>query len=157
MKFAELFPLRKRQGLTLIGLMLALALLGLLATWGLSKLPLSLRGSTSSEAIAARKDMESIMQGLVRYRLDNGTYPTTEQGLLALVLKPTTAPAPQRWQLGGYVKRLPRDPWGHSYHYRLQDNDAILISYGAQGPLHGADDPDNTIIRIEGKHYTSSP
>ena len=67
--------------------------------------------------IAAKQDIASLMQALKLYRLDNQRYPTTEQGLQALVAKPTGSPVPLNWKPGGYVERLPRDPWGSPYQY----------------------------------------
>jgi general secretion pathway protein G len=84
--------------------------------------------------IAAKQDVASLMQALKLYRLDNLRYPTTEQGLQALMAKPTTGPIPPNWKAGGYLERLPRDPWGNPYQY---------LNPGVQGEIdtfsHGAD------------------
>lgn len=86
------------------------------------------RGTTSSlfhskqdtdkaRVLAARQDIEILTQSLKLYRLDNTRYPTTEQGLQALTMKPTTGPNAAGWKQGGYIDRLPRDPWGNPYQY----------------------------------------
>jgi general secretion pathway protein G len=67
--------------------------------------------------VAAKADIYGIVQALKLYRLDNGFYPTTEQGLGALTARPTTQPVPGNWKQGGYLERLPKDPWGSDYHY----------------------------------------
>ena len=66
----------------------------------------------------ARQDIRAIESALKLYRLDNFRYPTTEQGLAALVDKPTSQPEPRNWKSGGYLDRIPTDPWGEVYHYR---------------------------------------
>ena len=70
-----------------------------------------------ARVIAAKQDIASVMQALKLYRLDNQRYPATEQGLQALVAQPTTAPLPPNWKAGGYVERLPKDPWGNPYQF----------------------------------------
>ena len=67
--------------------------------------------------IAAKQDIGTIMQALKLYRLDNGRYPTQDQGLNALIQKPSTDPIPNNWKDGGYLERLPNDPWGNGYKY----------------------------------------
>jgi general secretion pathway protein G len=70
-----------------------------------------------ARTIAAKQDLSTIMQALKLYRLDNGVYPTQEQGLQALLSKPMIPPIPQNWHDGGYLERLPNDPWGNPYQY----------------------------------------
>lgn len=147
----ERIPAGKRKGLTLIGLMLIIALIGIVLTWGLGKIPPHFLGTTSTEARTAQNELVEIMKGLEKYRQDNGTYPSSEQGLLSLVLRPNIAPVPSNWQTGGYIKRLPRDPWGNSYQYQRTGNDIVVFSYGPQGPEHGLDDDDNSVIRLSNK------
>ena len=76
-------------------------------------------GIAAGEAgvIAAKQDIASLMQALRLYRLDNQRYPTTEQGLQALVARPASAPLAPNWKAGGYLERLPKDPWGNPYQY----------------------------------------
>ncbi|QVN18859.1 type II secretion system major pseudopilin GspG [Burkholderia pyrrocinia] len=75
-------------------------------------------GKDEMRRLAARQDIGTVIQALKLYRLDNGAYPTQEQGLAALVQKPTGAPAPANWKEGGYLERMPPDPWGAPYQYR---------------------------------------
>jgi general secretion pathway protein G len=84
----------------------------------------------------ALKDMATIVQGLADYKKDNGMYPSTEQGLLALILKPTRGPAAKGWETGGYIDRLPHDPWGNPYQYRIDEAEQTyqVFSYGPLGP-----------------------
>lgn len=84
---------------------------------------------------AARQDIGSIVQALKLYRLDNGRYPTQDQGLQALIAKPSTDPIPTNWKDGGYLERLPNDPWGHSYKYLNPGvhSEIDVFSYGADG------------------------
>lgn len=102
----------------------------------------------SPQAVAAEKDMRAIAEGLQRYRQDNGRYPSSEQGLLALIIRPVRAPVPANWQTGGYVDRLPRDPWNNSYQYQAAEdgNSFELFSYGESGPEAGLDDAQ--VIRL---------
>lgn len=93
---------------------------------------------------AAKADIEAnISLALDLYALDNGTYPTTEQGLGALVSRPNTTPIPENWK-GPYLKKgIPKDPWGRPYHYRypgeFNREDYDLYSYGGDG-VEGGDD-----------------
>lgn len=88
-----------------------------------------------ARVIAARQDLASLSQALKLYRLDNQKYPSTEQGLQALVDKPTTHPVPPNWKSGGYVERLPKDPWGAAYQYLNPGlhGEIDVFSYGADG------------------------
>jgi len=72
---------------------------------------------SGSLIIAAKQDMAILEQALKLYKLDNQRYPTTEQGLRALVTKPTSGPAANHWPSGGYLERLPKDPWSGEYRY----------------------------------------
>ncbi|NTZ08200.1 type II secretion system protein GspG [Burkholderia metallica] len=88
---------------------------------------------------AARQDIGTITQALMLYRLDNGSYPSQEQGLVALVQKPVIDPLPNNWKDGGYLERLPNDPWGNSYKYLNPGvHGAIdVFSYSADGKEGG--------------------
>src|SRR5712671_1728740 len=98
-----------RRGFTLLEVMVVVVILGILAALVVPKI---ISRPDEARVIAAKQDIASLMQALRLYRLDNQRYPTTEQGLQALVTKPTTTPAPPNWKAGGYIERLPRDPWG---------------------------------------------
>jgi len=86
---------------------------------------------------AARHDVQAIVQALKLYKLDNGFYPSTEQGLKALVEKPTTAPIPNNWK--SYLDKAPVDPWGHPYVYLSpgMHGEVDVMSYGADGQPGG--------------------
>ena len=104
------------RGFTLIEIMVVITILGVLAALIVPRVV----GRTDDAKIAAAKqDIASIMQALKLYRLDNGRYPTTDQGLQALIAKPATEPVPGNWKQGGYIERttVPTDPWGEPYKY----------------------------------------
>ncbi|MGB8251093.1 MAG: type II secretion system major pseudopilin GspG, partial [Azonexus sp.] len=105
--------LRKRHsGFTLIEVMIVIVILGVLAALIVPKV---MGRPDEARIAAARQDIFTIMQSLKLYKLDNRRYPTTEQGLAALVQKPSQAPVPQSWSAGGYLEKLPNDPWGQPY------------------------------------------
>jgi len=106
--------LLRARGFTLIEIMVVIVILGILAALIVPKV---LERPDEARVIAAKSDIAAIMQALKFYRLDNQRYPTTEQGLNALVEKPTIAPLPPNWKNNGYLERLPKDPWGHNYQY----------------------------------------
>ena len=102
------------SGFTLIEVLVVVAILGILAA---IVVPRIMDRPDEARRVAAKQDVASIVQALKLYRLDNGGYPTTEQGLGALVARPTTNPVPPNWKQGGYLERLPKDPWGSDYQY----------------------------------------
>ena len=89
--------------------------------------------------IAAKQDIATLMQALKLYRLDNQRYPTNEQGLQALISKPSGGPAPPNWKAGGYLDRLNKDPWGNPYEYRSPGShgEVDVYSFGADGKPGG--------------------
>lgn len=105
---------RSAAGFTLIEIMVVVVILGLLAAVIVPKV---MGRPDEARAVAARADIAAINQALKLYRLDNSMYPTSEQGLLALVQRPTSNPLPINWKTGGYLDRVPKDPWGHEYQY----------------------------------------
>ena len=105
---------RSQLGFTLSEVMVVIAIIGIMATL---IVPQIMNKPNEARVIAAKQDISSIVQALKLYRLDNSRYPTTEQGLSALVAKPTSEPIPQNWKPNGYVDRLPKDPWGFAYQY----------------------------------------
>lgn len=125
-----------QQGFTLIELMVVLVILGVLAALIAPKL---MDRPDEARVIAARQDIASIMQALKLYRLDNIRYPSTEQGLQALVSKPTLEPIPGNWKGSGYLERLPKDPWGHPYMYLQpgRHGEIDVFSLGADGQPGG--------------------
>ena len=102
------------RGFTLIEVLVVVAILGILAA---IVVPRIMDRPDEAKRVAAKADVAAIVQALKLYRLDNGNYPTTDQGLIALVQRPTTAPIPPNWKQGGYLDKLPRDPWGSDYQY----------------------------------------
>jgi len=120
------------QGFTLIELMVVILILGLLATIVvLNVMPAQDKAMTEK----ARTDVALLEQGAERYRLDNFAYPTTEQGLAALAAPPPGLAHPERYPEGGYIKRLPSDPWGNPYHYESPGRHGAIDVYslGADG------------------------
>ena len=103
-----------RRGFTLIEVLVVVAILGILAA---IVVPRIMDRPDEAKRVAAKADIGAIVQALKLYRLDNGGYPTTDQGLLALVQKPATQPIPPNWKQGGYLDKLPHDPWGGDYQY----------------------------------------
>jgi general secretion pathway protein G len=102
------------QGFTLIEVMVVVVILGLLAAIIVPKV---MSRPDEARAVAAKADIAALAQALKLYRLDNFAYPSTEQGLQALVVRPATQPIPANWKQGGYLDRLPKDPWGRDYFY----------------------------------------
>jgi len=126
-----------QRGFTLIEIMVVVVIMGILAALVVPKL----MGRTDDARItAARQDIATLMQALKLYRLDNQRYPTTEQGLQALVAKPTSGPAANGWKTGGYIDKLPKDPWGGQYQYLSPGikGEVDVFSFGADGQAGGA-------------------
>lgn len=125
-----------QRGFTLLEVMVVVVILGILAALVVPKI---ISRPDEARVIAAKQDIASLQQALKLYRLDNQRYPTTEQGLQALVTKPTTAPIPPNWKAGGYVERLPKDPWGNPYQYLNPGvrGEIDIISFGADGGSGG--------------------
>ena len=123
---------RKQRAFTLLEVMVVVVILGILAALVVPKI---IGRPEEARRIAAKQDIASLMQALKLYHLDNHRYPSTEQGLQALVKRPETAPLAPNWKPGGYIERLPKDPWGHSYMYLNPGlhGDIDVFSYGADG------------------------
>ncbi|MFZ9429957.1 MAG: type II secretion system major pseudopilin GspG [Burkholderiaceae bacterium] len=121
-------------GFTLIELMVVLVIIGVLAAL---VVPNVLDRADDARATAARTDVNNLTQALKLYRLDNLRYPTTEQGLQALVARPTTGPQAPNWK--PYLERLPLDPWGQPYQYLHPGlkGEVDVFSFGADGKSGG--------------------
>jgi len=125
-------------GFTLIELMVVIVILGILA--GLI-VPRIMGRPEEAKQLKAKIQIESLETALKLYKLDNGTYPSTEQGLIALIESSEVEPLPNKWRAGGYLEkgRLPKDPWGNDFIYLSPGvhDDYDLISYGADGVPDG--------------------
>lgn len=123
-------------GFSLLELMVVVVILSILA---LVIVPRVIDRPDQARAARAQSDIAAISSAIQLYRLDNFTYPTTAQGLDALVTLPSTDPRPANWAQGGYMDRLPMDPWGQPYSY-LQPGvhgDFDVVSFGADGVAGG--------------------
>ena len=131
-----LIGVRGQRGFTLLEVMVVVVILGILAALVVPKI---ISRPDEARVIAAKQDIASLMQALKLYRLDNQRYPTTEQGLQALLAKPATTPIPLNWKQGGYIERLPKDPWGGAYQYLNPgvQGEIDVFSYGADGAPGG--------------------
>jgi general secretion pathway protein G len=131
---------RSSQGFTLIELLVVMLILGLLI--GIVGPKLIGRGD-DAKVSAARIQIESLSSALKMYKLDNGSYPSTEQGLEALVSQPQSGDVPKKWRKGGYLEKgkVPQDPWMNEYVYMSPGahGDFDLLSYGADGAAGGED------------------
>lgn len=127
---------RGDSGVTLIEMMVVLVIIAIIAA---VVVPNVIGRPDEARVTVARTDIRSISSALELYRLDNRQYPTTRQGLQALVEKPTMAPQPVNWSAGGYLAHTPVDPWGTPYVYRSpgETGGFDLISYGADGQPGG--------------------
>jgi general secretion pathway protein G len=120
-----------QQGFTLIEIMVVVVILGILAA---IVAPNVIGRVADAQIAAAKQDMRGIENALKFYRLDNFSYPTTEQGLQALVTRPAD-PTIRNWKAGGYLDRLPKDPWGNPYQYLNpgQNSEIDIYTLGRDG------------------------
>ena len=127
--------LRRLAGFTLIEIMVVLVILGVM---GALIVPNVLERADDSRVTAARTDINNLMQGLKLYKLDNQRFPSAEQGLQALVQRPSAPPAPINWR-SPYIEKLPNDPWGRPYQYLNPgiQGEVDVMSFGADGQSGG--------------------
>jgi general secretion pathway protein G len=129
------------RGFTLIELMVVIIILGILAMWVAPKI---MSRPEEAKQVKARLDIQNLETALKLYKLDNGSYPSTEQGLQALVEMPESGTIPKKWKKGGYLEkgRVPKDPWGNDFVYLSPGlkGDFDIISYGADGVPGGEDE-----------------
>ncbi len=126
----------KQKGFTLLEIMVVVVILGLLVTL---VAPNVIGSSDSAKIKKAISDITSLESALNMYRLDNGVYPTTDQGLDALTSRPSGNPEPRNYRENGYIVRLPQDPWGSDYQYISPGDNGIvdIFSLGADGQEGG--------------------
>lgn len=127
---------RKQRGFTLLEVMVVIVILGVLASLVVPNL---LGNKEKADQQKVVTDISALEQALDMYRLDNSVYPTTDQGLEALVSKPSSSPEPRNYRDGGYIRRLPNDPWGNPYQYVMPgEHGAVdIFSLGADGQEGG--------------------
>lgn len=125
-----------QHGFTLIEILVVVSILAIL---GALIVPKIMDRPNEARVVAAKHDIGTVVAALKLYKLDNGRYPTTEQGLQALVEKPTSEPVPANWKSGGYLEKMPKDPWGHDYLYLNPGikREIDVMSYGADGQQGG--------------------
>ncbi|HLQ26194.1 MAG TPA: type II secretion system major pseudopilin GspG [Acidiferrobacterales bacterium] len=125
-----------QKGFTLIEIMVVVVIIGILA---MIIVPKVMDRPDEARRVAAKNDIRAITSGLKLYRLDNGAYPGTEQGLQALVQKPEAGNIPRNWKAGGYLERLPKDPWRSDYQYLNPGlhGEIDVFSFGADGQPGG--------------------
>lgn len=125
-----------QQGFTLIELVVVIAIIGILAGVVVTRM---MDRPADARAVAAQADIANLSQALKVYKIDNFAYPTSDQGLPALVSKPTQPPIPNNYKNSGYIDALPKDPWGQDYIYLSpgQHGDFDLYSLGADGVTGG--------------------
>ena len=137
---------RDNQGFTLIELMVVVIILGILALYVGPKI---MGEPDKAKRVKAQMDIATFETALKIYKLDNGTYPTTEQGLQALVEKPEIGAIPAKWREGGYLekRKVPKDPWGNEFVYISPgvNGDFDLTSHGKDG-VPGGEGEDNRDI-----------
>lgn len=128
--------MKKNVGFTLIEVMVVVVILGILASIIVPKI---IGRPDEAKVIKAQQDILAIESALELYKLDNGFYPSTDQGLQALVVEPTNEPLPTHWKPGGYLKRLRSDPWDQAYQYLNPGihSELDIFSYGANGKSEG--------------------
>lgn len=130
--------MQKQLGFTLIEVIVVIVILGILAS---IIVPNVISRTDQAQIVKAQQDIRALESALQLYRIDNFHYPTTDQGLDALVNPPSTDQA-KNWQKGGYLKKLPKDPWLNEYQYLSpgQNGEFDLYSLGADGRPGGIDE-----------------
>lgn len=119
------------SGFSLIEIMVVVVIIGILASIVVPKI---MNRPDEARIVKTKQDLLSLQSALDLYKLDNGMYPTTEQGLLALVTQPTIDPVPENWQ--SYLKNLPQDPWNHNYVYLNPGEHSEVDLYSLGIPEH---------------------
>ncbi len=127
---------RTEGGFTLIEIMVVVVILGILASVVVPKI---MDNPDKARMVKAKNDVQAIKGALDLYKLDNFNYPSTDQGLQALVQQPSGTPEARNWKSGGYLDNVPKDPWGNEYQYLNPGVNATvdIFSYGADGRPSG--------------------
>lgn len=121
---------KQLRGFTLIEVMVVVVILGILAAIVVPKI---MSRPEQARFVKAKQDILAIQSALDLYKLDNGIYPSTDQGIESLIKKPSSEPVPRNWKAEGYLQQIPMDPWGQQYQY-MNDNEKLRIfSYGPKG------------------------
>ncbi len=130
---------RRRTGFTLIEVMVVVAILAILAA---VVVPRVMDEPAKARRAKVQQDIRAIESALDLYKLDNYRYPTTDQGLEALVRPPSSGPEPKNYKEGGYLRKLPEDPWGNRYRYLHpgEHGEIDIWSLGADGAPGGSDE-----------------
>jgi general secretion pathway protein G len=125
-----------QAGFTLIEIMVVITILAILAVLVVPKI---VNRTDEARQVAAKTQMKNVEQALQLYKIDNGNYPATEQGLDALVHRPSVGEVPKNWREGGYLPKVPKDPWGNDFVYISPGThgDYDLVSYGSDGEPGG--------------------
>jgi len=121
---------KKTSGFTLIEVMVVVVILGILAAVVVPKI---MSRPEQARIVKVKQDILAIQSALDLYKLDNGFYPSTDQGLQALISKPTVDPMPRNWKTDGYLHQIPMDPWGQQYQYINENDQLRIFSYGPKG------------------------
>ena len=126
--------MHNQRGFSLIEIMVVVVILGILAALVVPKI---ISRPDEARVVKAKQDVLSIQNALDLYKLDNGFYPSTDQGIQALVHRPNDSPSPQNWQ--SYLKSAPKDPWGHDYLYLNpgEHGEVDVFTYGADAQPGG--------------------
>ena len=119
-----------QQGFTLIEVMVVVVILGILAAIIVPKI---MSRPEQARLVKVKQDILAIQSGLDLYKLDNGFCPSTDQGLEALVKKPSSPPTPSNWKSDGYLQDVPQDPWGEAYQYSNDEEKLKIYSFGPKG------------------------
>ncbi len=119
-----------QRGFTLIEVMVAMVILGILAATVVPKL---MSRPEQARMVKVKQDILTVESALDLYKLDNGFYPSTDQGLQALLTKPSGAPVPRNWKSDGYIQDAPIDPWGVPYQYINDGEKVRIFSFGPKG------------------------
>ncbi|CAI0713101.1 Pullulanase secretion protein pulG [Serratia entomophila] len=140
----------RQKGFTLLEIMVVIVILGLLASL---TIPSLMGNKEKADKQKAASDIVALENALDMYRLDNGRYPSSEQGLAALVAKPERPPLPRNYPEDGYIRRLPQDPWGNAYQLRNPGKHGKLdvFSIGPDGLADTQDDIGNWLDKPAGQ------